>query len=82
MDYKSAQKDPDLAAKLKNGLQRVGHPLASVKIEECEGFALCRVDGLELEPEQMATLARCLKLIGYSNNKLFRTLGAIEEYAK
>lgn len=81
MTYQDVQENSGLTDRLARGLRIAGHPAATVKLTDCEGYALCTIDGLELEPEQVMTLARALRLIGYSNKKLFAALGVIEEYA-
>jgi hypothetical protein len=72
----------DHLAALESKLRRAGHPEATVTAVDCDGFALCRVDGLELEPRHIATLASALRLMGYSNDKLYAALGALAGYAR
>lgn len=62
-------------------LRRAGQP-ATVRCQRVEGFVLCTVDNIELEPRQVVTLAKALRLIAHSNDRFHRALCALEEYAQ
>ncbi len=74
---KEKGREQALTERFQGDLARAGHTNASIAFADCEGYVVATVSGLELEPEQVPTLARALRLINNNNKKAFAVLGAM-----